>query len=113
LESTLKEKKDDTTNVDDEANEPPVRLWQIAINEKEKKAERSTDNTDRIQSCAIAPGGRYAVTIHERSLSYTFNHKVKPAVYLYDLERKERKKVFVEAKFNISKVHWQPDGKGF
>lgn len=113
LEATLKEKKDDTTNVDDEANEPPVRLWRIAIDEKEKKADRITDNADRIQSCSIAPGGRHAVTIHERSLSYTFNHKVKPVVYLYDLEKNERKQVLAGPKFNISKIHWQRDGKGF
>ena len=113
LESTLKEKKDDTTNVDDEVNEPPVRLWRIAFNEKDKKGERLTDNADRIQSCSIAPGGRYAVTIHERSLSYTFDHKTKPVVYLYDLESKKRRQLFVEPKFNIAYIHWQPDGKGF
>ena len=75
FEALLKEKKDDTTNVDDEVNEPPVRLWRISINDADKKGERLTDNGDRIQSCSIAPGGRHAVTIHERSLSYNFDHK--------------------------------------
>ncbi len=113
LESTLKEKKDDTTVVDDEPNEPPVRLWRIAVKEKEKKGERITTNTDRIESLAISPDGRYAVTIHERSLSYTFDHKVKPVVYLYDLEKKERKLIFNAPRFNIAKVYWQHDSKGF
>jgi dipeptidyl aminopeptidase/acylaminoacyl peptidase len=112
LEQSLKDKKDDVTNVDDEVNEPPVRLWKIAVNDKEKKAERITDNADRIQEIAIAPGGRYAVTVHERSLSYTFDNKIKPAVYLFDLQSKERKQLF-EGKFNIAKIYWQPDGKGF
>ncbi len=113
LEATLKEKKDDATNVDDDVNEPPVRLWRIGINDKEKKADRLTDNADRIQACAIAPDGRHAVTIHEQSLSYTFNHKIKPVVYLYDLKAKTRKQIFAGQKFNIAKVHWQPDGKAF
>jgi dipeptidyl aminopeptidase/acylaminoacyl peptidase len=113
LEATLKEKKDSTINVDDEVNEPPVRLWRIDVNEKDKKADRITDNADRIQSCSIAPGGKHAVTIHERSLSYTFDHRIKPAVYLYDLESKKRKQLFADPKLNVVKIHWQPDGKGF
>src|SRR5262249_51506946 len=69
------------------------------------------DNKDRIQSLAVSPDGKRAVTIHERSLSYTFDHKVKPAAFLYDLDKAESKQVF-EGK-NIQTVHWQPDGKGF
>jgi dipeptidyl aminopeptidase/acylaminoacyl peptidase len=113
LEARAKEKKDDATNVDDEINEPPVRLWRIRVDDKEQKAERITDNSDRIQSCSISPDGRHAVTIHERSLSYTFDHKVKPAVFLYDLETKQRRQIFTGAKFNITKIHWQADSKGF
>jgi dipeptidyl aminopeptidase/acylaminoacyl peptidase len=113
LEAALKEKKDATNAVDDEASEPPVRLWRINVKDKEKKAERITDNADRIQSLALSPDGRYAVTIHERSLSHTFDHRIKPVVYLYDLKRDERKQIFLGPKFNLSNVHWQHDSKGF
>src|SRR5262249_23076808 len=58
------------------------------------------------------PDGRWAVTINERSLSYTFNHKIKPAVYLCDLDKKERKQIFAGS-FNIAKIYWQNDSKGF
>ncbi len=109
-EVELKEKKDTSEVVEDEPNEPPVRLWTVDV--KEKKSERLTANADRIQSIAISPDGRYAVTIHERSLSYTFNHKIKPVVSLYDLETKERKQIFGD-KFNIARVYWQHDSKGF
>lgn len=110
LEIDLKEKKDTAQVVDDEANEPAVRLWQVDL--KEKKTERASNNTDRIQSLAVSPDGRWAVTINERSLSYTFNHKIKPAVYLCDLEKKSRQQIF-KGKFNIAKVYWQHDSQGF
>ncbi len=109
-EEDLKEKKDTSEVVEDELNEPPVRLWKIDV--KEKKTDRLSTNTDRIQSLAVSPDGRFAVTIHERSLSYTFNHKVKPVVFLNDLQKKERQRIFGD-KFNISKIYWQHDGKGF
>ncbi len=108
-EADLKEKKDTSEVVEDELNEPPVRLWKVDV--KEKKSERFSDNADRIQSIKISPDGRYAVTIHERSLSYTFNHKLKPLIFLYDLETKERKQIFGD-KFNIVSVYWQHDSKG-
>lgn len=110
LEADLKEKKDATQVVDDELNEPPVRLWTVDV--KEKKSERLSDNTDRIQSLSISPNGKYAVTIHECSLCYTFNHKIKPKVYLHDLLKKERKQIFGD-KYNIAQIYWQHDSKGF
>ncbi len=113
LESELKEKKDDAQVVDDEPNEPPVRLWKKAVKDKEKKAERLTDNADRISSLALSPDGRFAVTVHERSLSFTFDNKIRPVVYLYDLETKQRTQIFSGPKFNISQIAWQLDGKGF
>jgi dipeptidyl aminopeptidase/acylaminoacyl peptidase len=110
LEGDLKTKKDTTQVIDDELNEPPVRLWQIDL--KDKKSERLTSNTDRIQSLAVSPDGKYAVTIHECSLCYTFDHRIKPKVFLYDLQSMERSQIFAE-KFNIAKVYWQHDSKGF
>jgi len=110
LEVDLKEKKDDVQVVDDEANEPPVRLWKVDV--REKKSKRVSDNTDRIQSIAMSPDGKYAVTIHECSLCYAFDHKIKPKVFLYDLEKQERKQIFT-GKFNVAKVYWQHDSKGF
>lgn len=113
LEADLKEKKDDATVVDDEANEPPVRLWKQSVKDKDKKAERITANSDRIQALALSPDGRYAVTIHERSLSYTFDNKIKPVVILDDLQTGQRTQIFNAPKFNIAHIAWQRDSKGF
>jgi dipeptidyl aminopeptidase/acylaminoacyl peptidase len=110
-EKQLKDKKDTSQVVEDEANEPPVRLWRFSV--EAKKAERLTDNKDRIQTLALAPDGRHAVTIHERSLSYTFDQKVRPAVYLYDLDKRKRQQLFADGRRDVAHIHWQHDSKGF
>lgn len=110
-EKKLKEDKDTVQVVEDEAHEPPVRLWRFAI--KDKKTTRLTDNKDRIQSLFVSPNGRYAVTIHERSLSYTFDQKVKPVVYLHDLKEGQQRQIFQGKQFNIATIHWQPDSQRF
>src|SRR5262249_42715178 len=111
-ESTTKEeKKDDSVVVDDEKHEPPVRLFKVEV--KSKKVTRLTDNPDRITALALAPDGKRAVTVHSRSLSYTYDNKVKPVVLLYDLGSGERKQVFKDPRLNVEAVRWAADGKGF
>jgi dipeptidyl aminopeptidase/acylaminoacyl peptidase len=111
LETRLKDdSKDDAQVVDDEANEPPVRLFKVTV--KEKTVTRLTDNRDRIQSFRLSPDGRRAVAIHDRSLRYEFDHGIKPAVFLHDLANGERKRVFADRKFNISSIRWTRDGQG-
>jgi dipeptidyl aminopeptidase/acylaminoacyl peptidase len=111
LREKLQEEKKDTTNVvEDEAHEPPARLFKVAVGSK--KVTRLTDNRDRIEAPAVAPDGRRAVTIHGRSLRYNYDNRVKPIVFLTDLEGGERKQVFADPKLNISRLWWAPDGKG-
>jgi dipeptidyl aminopeptidase/acylaminoacyl peptidase len=111
-ESTTKDdKKDDSTVIDDEKNEPPVRLFKVEVSSK--KVTRVTDNTDRITALAVSPDGKYAVTIHNRSLAFVYDNKIKPIVLLTDLARGERKQLFKEPKYNIEAVRWTRDGKGF
>ncbi|HZY90894.1 MAG TPA: hypothetical protein VFE78_39085, partial [Gemmataceae bacterium] len=102
-ETTLKdEKKDTTVVVEDERHEPPARLFKVAV--ESKKVTRLTDNRDRIESLAVSPDGKRAVTTHSRSLRYTFDNKVKPVVLLTDLEGGDRKQIFAGPKLNISRV---------
>ncbi|HXG67106.1 MAG TPA: S9 family peptidase, partial [Blastocatellia bacterium] len=110
-EAMIKEKKDASVVVEDEKHAPPVRLFQVAV--KTKKITRLTDNADRIQYLALSPDGTKAVTIHDRSLRYVYDNKIKPVVFLYDLKTGERKQIFAEPKFNISQVEWTRDGKAF
>ena len=108
---TVKEKKDTSDVVEDEAHAPPARLFRISVSDK--KAIRLTDNTDRIQSVEVSPDGQYAVTIHDRSLRYIYDNKVKPATFLYDLKGGQRKQIFADRTFNIAGVEWAQDSKGF
>jgi dipeptidyl aminopeptidase/acylaminoacyl peptidase len=111
-ENTLKDDKKDTSIVvEDEKYEPPARLFRVVV--KSKKVTRLSNNADRIELVTVSPDGRRAVTIHNRSLRFIYDNKVKPAVFLTDLESGERKQVFTEAKFNVSQVRWSLDGKGF
>ncbi len=109
--TTKHEKKDTSVIVEDEAHVPPVRLFQVGV--KSKKIRRLTDNSDRIESFALSPDGRRAVTIHDRSLRYVYDHRLKPVVFLHDLHSGARKQIFDHAAFNIVRVFWARDGKGF
>jgi dipeptidyl aminopeptidase/acylaminoacyl peptidase len=111
-EKTLKDdKKDDAVIVEDEKHEPPARLFKVAV--KSKKVTRLTDNADRIETVSVSPDGKYAVAIHGRSLRYTYDNKVKPAVFLHDLEKLTAKEIFADKKFNVREVRWARDSKGF
>jgi dipeptidyl aminopeptidase/acylaminoacyl peptidase len=109
--STLEEEKDDAIVVEDDAHEPPARLFRVDV--ESKKVTRLSTNTDRIEQLAVSPDGRHAVAIHNQSLRYVYDNKVKPAVYLHDLSTGASARHFSAPKFNISHVRWTPDGKGF
>jgi dipeptidyl aminopeptidase/acylaminoacyl peptidase len=109
--STLKEEKDDSIVVEDERHEPPVRLFRVEVSTK--KVTRLTDNRDRIDKLAVSPEGRYAVAIHQRSLRYNFDNKIKPIVLLHDLYGGQTRRVFGAPHWNIQHFDWSPDGQGF
>jgi dipeptidyl aminopeptidase/acylaminoacyl peptidase len=111
-EKTLKDdKKDDAVVVEDEKHEPPARLFKVVV--KSKKVTRLSDNADRIEGLFVSSDGKYAVTIHARSLRYTYDNKVKPVVFLTDLEKGTRKQIFEDKRFNVREVRWAADGKSF
>ncbi|MGH7223693.1 MAG: S9 family peptidase [Gemmataceae bacterium] len=109
--STLKDDKDDTIVIEDERHAPPVRLFRVDVSSK--KVKRLTENSDRIKKLAVSPDGRHAVAIHQRSLRYTFDNKIKPAVFLHDLHSGQARRLFAEPHWNIHHVRWSPDGRGF
>jgi dipeptidyl aminopeptidase/acylaminoacyl peptidase len=111
-ESTTNDEKKDSSNiVDDEKHEPPARLFRADV--KSKKVTRLTENTDRIDWVAVSPDGKHAVAHHQRSLHYEYDSRIKPVVYLHDLDAGTFKPIFADAKFNVSSARWAPDGKGF
>lgn len=110
-EKKQKEEKEIATVVEDEANEPPVRLFEVSV--EGKKTVRLTTNPDRIQAFWVAPNGKHAVTLHERSLRYQYDQQIKPVVNLYDLQTGEAKPLFEDGKFHLANLYWQRDSKGF
>ncbi|MFO0879027.1 MAG: prolyl oligopeptidase family serine peptidase [Gemmataceae bacterium] len=111
-ESYLKQdRKDETTVVEDDANEPPVRLFRVDVTSKQVK--RLSDNRDQIDQFAVAPGGKHVVALHSRSLRYTYDNKIKPIVELHDLKAGTRRRVLADPRLNISGLIWAPDGSGF
>lgn len=108
-ESTVK--NDATMVVEDEAHKSPVRLFKYLL--KTKDTFRLTDNADWIEDFIISPDGSRAVTVHVRSLRYSYDNQDKPFVFLYDLKTGERRQIFNEPKFNLRDVRWARDGRGF
>jgi dipeptidyl aminopeptidase/acylaminoacyl peptidase len=109
--AVLKEAKDDTIVVEDERQESPVRLYRVEV--ASKKVKCLTNNRDRIGVLAVSPDGRHAVAIHQRSLRYVYDNKIKPLVFLHDLERGRRRPIFREPHWNIQHIRWAPDSDGF
>ena len=110
-ERETKRKKDATRVVDDLAHTPLVRLFRLSI--KDKKVTRLTANEDWIQSWAVSPDGKKAVTVHERSLSYEWDQKVPPVTFLYDLVTSQREQLFAGTRIRPGMLRWARDGSGF
>lgn len=110
-EHTRKEKKDDSRAIEDVAHTPPVRLFKI--NAKTGEMTRLTANDDWIDALAVSPDGKKAVAVHQRSLSYEFDQKVKPATFLYDLETGQGKQIFTDVQVVPSEIRWTLDSSGF
>ena len=109
-EAALKEKKDNSNVVDDEAHAIPVRLYKVTV--KSKTISRLTENSDdRIQSFELSHDGTKAVAMVQRSLSYVYDQRIKPVPYLYDLGAHSRKQLFVEEKLNPAQFRWALDDK--
>ncbi len=117
-EASLEKRGDTSTVVDDEENEPPVRLFSVARKEG-AQLQRLTHNTDRIQTLAVAPDGRHAVVVAEQSLRFDFDEKIPPQTHLVDLESGELSRLFDDPQLPRNRwllptrLAWAPDSAGF
>jgi dipeptidyl aminopeptidase/acylaminoacyl peptidase len=116
-ERELKEKKDDSRAIDDALHTPPVRLFKVNVQSGE--ITRLTHNDNWIETVNVSPGGKWAVVVHQRSLSYEFDEKTKPVTYLYDLTSGKGVPIFVDGTILpwtpgfAHQVHWANDSSGF
>jgi len=111
FEQELKKKKDTTRVVDDVDHEPPIRLFKLAV--KDKKVTRLTDNTDFIQSWAVTPDGKKAMTVHGQYLSFEWDQKILPKTFFYDFAKGERKELFPGQRIVPVGLESARDGSGF
>src|SRR5262249_33741919 len=111
FEQEAKKKKDDSQVVDDEAHEPPVRLYKMSI--KDKKVTRLTTNTDRIERWSISKDGKYVAPIHGESLRYQFDQKIPPISVLHNLGDGSERTIFTEGRVRPYGFEWSPDNSGF
>jgi dipeptidyl aminopeptidase/acylaminoacyl peptidase len=110
-EQELKRKKDDSKVVDDADHEPPVRLYKISV--KDSKTTRLTTNGDWIEDFDVSRDAKYAVASHAKSLHYSFDHKVRPAVILHDLANGQEKQIFADLRIRPVGFEWAADNSGF
>lgn len=110
-EQAQKKRKDDSEVVDDASHEAPVRLFKIGI--KDKKVTRLTTNSDWIRGWIVSNDGKYVAANHEKSLHYTFDQKVPPAIILHNLADGTEKQIFTEMRGRRYGFEWTPDSAGF
>ena len=110
-EQELKRRKDATRVVDDVGHEPPVRLYRLSV--KDRKIVRLTDNEDFIQAWAATPDGATALAVHGRSLSFEWDHKVLPRVFVHDLAGGTSREILAGRRVVPAAVRPASDGAGF
>jgi dipeptidyl aminopeptidase/acylaminoacyl peptidase len=110
-DSLMRERKDDSRVVDDSAHEPPVRLFSLAIDTHEIR--QLTGNTDWIQDFALSPDGIHVVTVHERSLSESYDQRLRSITRLTNLATGESRTIFDGAQLIPYDITWASDGAGF
>ena len=101
--------EDTTKIVDDALRTPPVRLFMTDL---EGQVERLTQNTDWIDQLAVSPDGKKALVTAQQSLSYQFDSKVPPKIFVVDLETGERREVLADAGLVPEFPAWSSDGSG-
>ncbi len=109
-ESQTEEKKDDTRVVDDTEHSAPVRLFRFSV--KDKNVTRLTDNDRWIENFDLSPDGKYAVISEGRELSYQWDRRIPPSVWIFNFATGERKQIFTEGNVHPRVLKWAADNSG-
>jgi dipeptidyl aminopeptidase/acylaminoacyl peptidase len=109
-EREREEAGDSSVVVEDAEREPPVRLFRVGL---DGEVERITDNRLWLDGLAVAPDGRRAVVAERESLSFEFDARVPPRLYLVDLATGGRTLLLEGERLLPYAVQWAPDSSGF
>ncbi len=110
-ENKLKKEKDDVIVVGDQEHYLPTRLFKINI--KSKKTERLSENSGRINEFKVSPDNKWIVTNENQSVHYSYDNKIPPKQFLYNLKNKTRKEIFTEPNLNPRGFGWTRDSRAF
>lgn len=108
-EKDRKKIKDDSIIVEDMKFFYPVRLFSVDL--KTKKVKRLTTNRDKIVSFSVSPSGRYVVTQHITTPSYTAEPEPRPIYFLWDLKTGKSKEIFRDRYFSPGNFIWLDDDR--
>ncbi len=110
-EQEVKKRKDTSVVIEEAERKPPVRLF--ALDATTGKIRRITNNADWIQGVSVSPDGKWAVTMHQRSLSFTFDHKITPVLRLTNLKSGDQKEIEPGVRRMPGQATWRKDSGGF
>ena len=111
FERQRKERKDNSNVVDDTPHEAPVRLFKFSI--KDRKVTRLTDNSDWIQNFRLSHDKTKLVAVAKRELSYAWDQKIPPVIYLVDVNTGERAEILSDQRIRPRDFQWARDNSGF
>lgn len=109
-EREREEAGDTSIVVDDEEREPPVRLFRVGL---DGETTRLTDNRRWLDGLAVSPDGRWAVVAERESLSFEFDSRVPPRLYLVEIATGARTLLLEGERVLPYGVQWAPDSSGF
>lgn len=109
-ESEMKERKDDTDVVDDQAHTSPVRLF--TLNVKDGGLTRVTHNNDWIDSFDVSRDGKFAVTVNSRELSYAWDQKTPATINIVNMATGESRQILTDGKLRVQEARWALDNSG-
>jgi dipeptidyl aminopeptidase/acylaminoacyl peptidase len=110
-ERQTKERKDDSSVVDDTSHTAPIRLFKFSI--KDQKVTRLTDNADWITQFRLSHDKKQLVARARRELSYAWDQKIPPVTYLVNINTGERKEIFTNQRILPNDMQWARDNSGF
>jgi dipeptidyl aminopeptidase/acylaminoacyl peptidase len=108
-EQTIKKDKDTSKVVEDVLNEPPVRLFSLDL--ENTKLAAITKNNNWIDRLFVSPDGKWALTRNGISISYQFDAKIRPLIFLTNLETGEMTELFEGSNLLLRSASWSPDSK--
>ena len=79
---------------------------------KDKSVTRLTNNDRWIENFEISPDGKRAVFSESRELSYQWDRRISPAVWILNFATGERKQIFTEGNIHPRVLKWAADNSG-